>query len=75
MKAAVIFRMSRMSRILIARVRRIAEIAGTVEIAGTEADAEDVRVADGVDAAVAGGMAGVTAAATEALGTDALALS
>ena len=66
--------MSRMSRTLIARVRRIAEIAGTLEIAGTEADAEDVRVADGVDAAVAGGMAGVTAA-TEAIGTEALAVS
>ena len=70
-----IFQMSRMSRTLIARVRRIAEIAGTVEIAGTEADAEDVRVADGADAAVAdGSMAGVTAA-TEAIGTEALAVS
>lgn len=65
--------MSRMSRILIARVRRIAEIAGTVEIAGTEADVEDVPLVDGVDAGVAGGMVGVTAA-TEA-GTDALTVS
>jgi hypothetical protein len=72
LKVVAIFRMSRMSQTLIVRVRRIAEIAGMVEIARTEADAEGVRVADGVDAAVAGGgMAGVTAAATEPIGTDA----
>ena len=62
--------MSRMSQTLIVRVRRIPEIAGMLEIARTGADAEGVRVADGVDAAVAGGMAEVTAA-TEAIGTDA----
>ena len=70
MKVVGIFQMSRRSPTLIARVRRKAEIARTVESAGTEADAEDVRVAAGVGAAVAGGMAAGVTAATEAVGTD-----